>query len=152
MKKLFSFSGSVIISCVASILLMILFPVDFMMGAMGMAVGLFAIGKISLAYFFLSERVVTRSSDVFRIPLWFFIYMLFIACIAGGLVYLSFFEFNASEWHPQTINNLKFFSSAISVSILIAMFRWIEIRKDLRIHWETKRSSILGKDIYLPQN
>ncbi len=151
MKNLLSIPMAFAISTIFSIILAFVFPVDFILGAMGTTAGWFAIGKISLAYHILTERVIKKKSDVFRIPFWFFIYLLVIAGLAGGLFYLCFFKFNATEWHPQTVNNLRFFSSAMGASVIIALLRWIDVRKSLRIKWEEKNTKSIGK-VFLPQN
>lgn len=149
--NLFSVPMSFGLSTIASIILAFVFPVDLMLGAMGVTAGWFAIGKISLAYHILTERVVARKSDVFRIPFGFFIYLLIIVGIAGALCYLSFFEIQSADLHPQTVVNLRFFSSAMGLSLFIGLLRWIEVRKDLRIAWEKRDTKSIGT-IYLPQN
>ncbi len=149
--NILSVPNSICLSAIVSIIFAFVFPVDFIMGAMGVTAGWFAIGKIGLAYMILTERVVAKKSDVFRIPLLFFIYLLIIAGLAGGLLYLSFFKFDAETWSINTVNNLRFFSSAMGASLAIGLLRWIEVRKGLRIAWEEKNTKSIGK-VFLPQN
>ena len=149
--SIFSVPMSFGLSTIISIVLAFVFPVDFILGAMGVTAGWFAIGKISWAYQILTERVVARKSDVFRIPFGFFIYLLIIVGIAGALCYLSFFKIQYADLHPQTVTNLRFFSSAMGLSLAIGLLRWIDVRKDLRIAWEQRDTKSIGR-IHLPQN